>query len=214
MMCADLMNLERDIRILEKNGVDWLHIDVMDAAFVPNLGFGPDFINAMHRVTTMPLDIHLLMENPSVVIPSMNIVEGDFITIHSNCKDNIDDTIALIKEKGAKVGLALNPDTPVESVERYLSKIDMILLMLVIPGFAGGKLIDGIMDKVGVTKKYLIDKGCGNMELCVDGSVSCERAVYMRRMGATVFVGGTAGIYRKGMNLDDTVPIFLKAIND
>lgn len=212
MMCADLMNLEHDIHILEKNGVDMLHIDVMDATFVPSLGLGPDFINAMHRITKLPLDIHLMMEHPHVVIPSINLCEGDYVSIHNNCKDNVDKVLDMIVQKGAKAGLVLSPTVPIESVATWLPRVSLITLMLVTPGFAGGKLIDGIMEKVGVTRKYLDEHHFENIEISVDGSVSCERAAYMRTMGASVFVGGTAGIYRKGMQLDDTIPVFLKAI--
>lgn len=214
MMCADLMNLEHDIHILEKNGVDMLHIDVMDATFVPSLGLGPDFINAMHRITKLPLDIHLMMEHPHVVIPSMNLCEGDTVSIHNNCKDNVDEVLDMIVQKGAKAGLVLSPTVPIESVATWLPRVSLITLMLVTPGFAGGKLIDGIMEKVGVTRKYLDEHHFENIEISVDGSVSCERAAYMRTMGASVFVGGTAGIYRKGMQLDDTIPVFLKAIRE
>ncbi len=212
MMCADLMNIEREVKILEENQVDYLHLDLMDATFVPNLTFGPDFVNSLRKVTMIPFDIHLLMEHPRVIIRSMNIQDGDIVTIHSECKESIMENVAFIKQKGARFGLALNPDTSIEEVKKYLPYVDVILLMLIVPGFAGSMMIHGMMEKVGQTREYLDNNGYGNIEICVDGSVSCERAAYMRELGASIFVGGTSGIFRKGMDLKSTISSFKKAI--
>ena len=184
VMCSDLMNLERDIKQLERNGVDYLHVDVMDAHFVPNLTFGVDFIAAMHRVTKLPLDIHLMVEHP----------------------------LPIMEARGAHFGLVVNPSTPVEALTPYLDEIEWVILMLVQPGFAGAKLIDGILDKVAAARRFLDEHGHPETEISVDGSVSCERARLMRDMGASIFVGGTAGIYRKGMTLDESIPLFRQAI--
>lgn len=212
MMCADLVNLEHDIRILEMNHVDYLHIDIMDASFVPNLTFGPDFVNAIRNITTIPLDIHLLMEHPRIIVRSMNIRENDIVTIHCECKESIMENIAFIKQKGARFGLALNPDTSIEEVRKYLPYVDVILLMLIVPGFAGSAMIHGMMEKVGETKQYLHKHKFDNIEICVDGSVSCERAKYMRELGGSIFVGGTAGIFRKGLTLEQSIAQFLMSI--
>ncbi|MBQ6964934.1 MAG: ribulose-phosphate 3-epimerase [Bacteroidaceae bacterium] len=212
LMCADLMNIERDVKTLEENGVDYLHIDVMDGTFVPNLTFGPDFVNSLRKITEIPLDIHLLMEHPRVIVRSMDIKEGDIVTIHSECKESIMENVAFIKQKGAKFGLALNPDTSIEEVKKYLPYVDVILLMLIVPGFAGSMMIHGMMEKVGQTRHFLDENGYDNIEISVDGSVSCERAKYMREQGASIFVGGTAGIYRKGMKLEDTISVFKENI--
>ena len=212
MMCADLMNIERDVRELERNGVDYLHIDVMDAAFVPNLTFGPDFVNALRKITNIPLDIHLLMEHPRVIIRSMDIRENDIVTIHSECKDSIMENVAFVKQKGARFGLALNPDTTIEEVKKYLPYADVILLMLIVPGFAGSMMIHGMMDKVGSTRSFLDELGYNNIEISVDGSVSCERAKNMREMGASIFVGGTAGIFKKGKEMSETITNFNMSI--
>lgn len=212
MMCADLMNIGSELKSLEQNDVDFLHIDIMDATFVPNLTFGPDFVNSLRKVTAIPLDIHLLMEHPRVIIRSMDIREGDIVTIHSECKESIMENVAFIKQKGAKFGLALNPDTSIEEVKKYLAYVDVILLMLIVPGFAGSTMIHGMMEKVGETRMYLDEHGYENIEISVDGSVSCERARYMKSLGASIFVGGTAGVFRKGMSINDTIQEFYKNI--
>lgn len=212
-MCSDLMNLGADIAELQNNGVDMLHVDVMDAHFVPNLTFGLDFIKAMHGVTNMPLDIHLMTDDPFSLIQHMDLRVDDIVTIHVELGINAEPIKKYLSEKGVKFGMAVNPETSVESLKQYLPLLDTVTLMLVRPGFAGGKLIDGILDKVGMTRKYLDSMGYENIEISVDGSVSCERANKMAKDGASIFVGGTAGIYRKGMQLNETIPAFRQAIS-
>ena len=213
VMCSDLMNLERDIKELERNGVDWLHIDIMDAHFVPNLTFGPDFPNAMHRVTNMPLDIHLMCEDPEFICSKIDVHAGDIISTHVELKKDFTDFAAKIHEKGAMFGVVVNPDTPVDSVAPHMAYSDMVTLMLVHPGFAGAKLVEGILDKVAEMRQSLDSNGYENVLISVDGSVSCERAELMAGMGANVFVGGTAGVYRKGMELSESIPLLRAAIS-
>ncbi len=213
VMCSDLMNLGADIIELKRNGVDMLHVDVMDAHFVPNLTFGLDFIKAMHDVTDMPLDIHLMADDPFSLIQHMDLRKGDIVTIHVELGINAKPIKDYLAEKGVAFGMAVSPETPVETLKQYLPILDTVTLMLVRPGFAGGKLIDGILDKVGETRNFLDSNGYNNIEISVDGSVSCERAKKMAKDGASIFVGGTAGIYRKGMKLSDTVPAFRQAIS-
>ena len=212
MMCADLLHLEKDIKIYERTGVDYVHIDVMDSKFVPNLTFGPDIVNAVKQITNIPIDIHLLMENPRVIVRSLNFSEGDIVTIHAECKESIMENVAFIKQKGARFGLALNPDTTIDEVKKYLPYIDVILLMLIVPGFAGSKMIHGMMDKVDETRLYLDKYGYDNIEISVDGSVSQERARIMKGKGASIFVGGTAGIYLKGKDICHTIRSFKEMI--
>ena len=205
LMCADLLHLAEQIKIYEKHDVDLIHIDVMDSQFVPNLTFGPDLVNSVKRTTRIPLDIHLLVEHPRVIIRSFDINENDIVTIHAECKESIMENVAFVKQKGAKFGLALNPDTMIEEVKKYLPYVDIILIMLIVPGFAGSKMIHGMMEKVKDTRDYLDHNGYENIEISVDGSVSQDRAEFMKSHGASIFVGGTAGIYIKDRDINETI---------
>lgn len=213
LMCADLLNIERDIRTLEQGGVDYLHLDVMDAHFVPNLTFGPDIINAIKSKTSIPLDIHILMNHPRVIIRSIDFSESDMVSIHAECKESIMENVAFVKQKGAKFGLALNPDTEIDEVRKYLPYVDVIVLMLIVPGFAGSTLIHGILEKVGRTRRFLDECGYKDIIISVDGSVSCERAKMLRNLGAEIFVGGTKGLFKTGEPLNRAIPKFRNAIS-
>lgn len=214
IMCSDLLNLGHDVDVLQQHGVDMLHVDVMDAHFVPNLTFGPDAITALQKHTTMPLDIHAMMDDPKKLLERIELRTVDLLSIHVELSEDIIRACAdEVHARGAKFGLAINPDTPVEALVPYLGIIDEVIVMLVRPGFAKGKLIDGILDKVSVVNNLLIEQGYPEILISVDGSVSCERASLMADMGANIFVGGTAGIYRAGMELKDTIPAFRKAID-
>lgn len=212
-MCSNLMNLGQDIKTLEENGADMLHIDVMDAHFVPNLTFGPDFIKAMQAVTTMPVDVHLMVDDPELIMSKFPVRKGDIVSPHIEVKKDYRALAAKVHEAGGLFGLAVNPETDVEAIKEYLDVLDTVTLMLVHPGAAGAKMVDGIMDKVAGMRRFLDTNGREDILISVDGSVSKERANLMAGMGADIFVGGTAGIYRKGMVLSETIPEMRAAID-
>ena len=211
-MCADLLNLEREIKKLEKLKVDYLHIDIMDAAFVPNITLGIDTVNQMRDITDIPFDIHLLANEPLKIIHALKIQENDIVAVHCECKEDIMDNIAYIKHQKAKFGLALNPETPITKINKYLPYVDVILLMLIAPGFAGSPMIYGIMEKVKTIHKYLQKNNYSNIEIEVDGSVGIDQALYTKALGATIFVGGTSSIFQKNKNIAETIDNFYNII--
>lgn len=213
IMCANLMDLGEEIKQLESNGIDYIHVDVMDAHFVPNLTFGPDFVTAMRQHTTIPLDIHLMMTDPVEIIPILELQKNDILSVHIELDLDFVSLSQKVHSYGAKFGLVLNPETPVSAVEPYLDIIDTTTLMLVKPGFAGGTLVEGIIDKVADMRHFLDTRGYESLMISVDGSVSHERAHQMVKKGANIFVGGTSGIYRKGFQLSDSIQSFRSAIS-
>lgn len=212
-MCANLMNMAQDVKELEENGVDWFHLDIMDAHFVPNLTFGPDWCNALRKISHTPMDYHIMMDDPKLFINAIELSGQDYVTVHSELPaETILDSIKLIRGKGAHAGLAVNPQTPVEAILPYLNDIDLVLLMLVRPGFAGQKMIDGIMDKVAETKSYLHKNGRDRILISTDGNITVERAAKMAGQGADIFVGGTSAVFKKDKTLQQAICEFRQAV--
>ena len=174
LMCADLTNLIKSIKDLEKAGIDYLHIDIMDGSFVPNITLGFDLINAIKKVTDIPLDIHMMVNEPSKFIDRMNLSENDILCVHYESEIHIHRVLEMIKNKGCKAGLALNPQTPIESIKHLTEYIDMLLVMTVSPGFAGQKMFSGAEKKVAEAKALLKEWNCEDMLIEVDGNVSLE----------------------------------------
>jgi ribulose-phosphate 3-epimerase len=154
-----------------------------------------------------------MCEEPEFICSKIDVHEGDIVSTHVELDKDLSEFAADIHSKGALFGVVINPDTPVESVAPHMAYTDMVTLMLVHPGFSGAKLVDGILDKVGQMRQWLDSNGYEKVLISVDGSVSCERAELMAGMGANVFVGGTAGVYRKGMSLDESIPQLRAAIS-
>lgn len=209
LMCADLLNLEDAIKELEKAGIDYLHIDIMDGAFVPNITLGFDLINSIKKVTGIPLDIHMMVNEPSLFIDRMELTEEDIVCVHYESEKHIHRTLEAIKRKGCKAGLAVNPQTPVEIIEPLIEYIDMLLVMTVSPGFAGQKIFLGAGRKVEKARKFLDELGYSDIEIEVDGNISLENGKRMSDCGANIFVLGTSALFLKDKTLSDAAKDFI-----
>ena len=201
LMCADLLNLEDGIKKLEEAGIDYLHIDIMDGSFVPNITLGFDLINSIKKITKIPLDIHMMVDEPARFIERINVDEDDIICIHYESEKHIHRTLEAIKNKGCKAGLALNPQTPLENAEPLAEYIDMILVMTVSPGFAGQKMFAGAERKVEKARRLLNEWGLQNVPIEVDGNISLENGRKLSFKGADIFVLGTSALFLKDKSL-------------
>lgn len=203
IMCADLLNMEKSIRELENAGIDFLHVDIMDGDFVPNITLGFDLINALKKITDIPLDVHMMVNEPSKFIDMMNLGENDILCVHYESEMHIARTLEKIKNKGVRAGLAINPGTPVESY-RYLAElIDMALVMTVNPGFAGQKIVPFAERKVRDTRALLDTLGKEDILIEVDGNISPENGVKMSKAGADIFVLGTSALFVKDRDMKE-----------
>jgi ribulose-phosphate 3-epimerase len=210
-MCADLMNIKSQINELEKAQIDFIHIDLIDNKFSPNLTFGPDFINQLRQITKIPFEIHYMVNSPKNLIKSLNDdkIQNTHI-IHLNIEDSFDEIREIVKSKNDYFGIALSPDDEVDSIIKYINYLDIVLLLSVYPGFAGSKFIESSYDKARKLAELIKNK---NIDFCVDGSMSLERSIKMSKVGANIFVGGTKAIFNKNDNIEGNVKTFNKMIN-
>ena len=211
VMCADIMNMGNEIKKLEAAGIDLLHMDIMDGHFVPNLMMPPEYINIIKKHTSLPLDIHIMAENPDGIIQNLNVTENDIISVHCESTVHIQRTLSLIKSKGAKAAIALNPSTSIEHICNILDDVDMILIMTVNPGFAGQKLIPQCLKKTKQMRAFLDNNGYSHIEIQVDGNCSFENIPKMHKSGANIFVLGTSSLFRDDISMTDAV---IKIKND
>lgn len=201
MMCADVFDIKETIAVFEKQNIEYLHIDVMDGQFVPNYQLGTDYCKMLKRHTNIPLDIHLMVENPENKLSWFDIGEGDYVSVHYETTKHLQRTLAAIKATGAKAMVALNPATPLCVLDYVLDDIDAVLIMTVNPGYAGQKLIPATIEKIKQLRQLLDSNGYSNVEIEVDGNVNFPNAKLMRDAGADIFVAGSSSIFAK----DDTV---------
>ena len=188
LLSADFANLERDIKELDGLGIKMLHLDMMDGNFVPNITFGPDQVKMLRNKTKMIFDAHMMIENPDRFINKIAQAGADIITIHQEATQHLHRSIQLIKKEGIKAGVALNPATPIETLEYVLDDIDMILLMSVNPGFGGQKFIPAILEKISRTKTMIANRP---IDIQVDGGVNDIIGKKCVQAGANILVAGS-----------------------
>lgn len=205
IMCADIMNLERHLRDLEKSGCDYIHVDIMDGTFVPNYTLGTELIRRLHQDTRIPLDIHLMVEKPEEKLNYFELLPQDVVSVHVESTKNIQKIIETIRKKGARACVALNPATPLCYLDYLYDEIDMILIMTVNPGFSGQKLIPATLKKIEALRAHLDAIEKSSILIEVDGNVSFENAPVMAQAGADVFVAGSSSIYWQGSSFTDNV---------
>ena len=186
ILSSDFANLESEIKKLEKNGADWIHVDVMDGHFVPNLTIGAPVVKALRRVTNIPLDVHLMIENPEKYIKDFALAGSDIITFHYEAsKNNVNEIIDLIRSYGKKVGLSIKPKTKVSEIEKYIKDVDLVLIMTVEPGFGGQKFMPDCAEKIkeikNISTQVIVE---------VDGGINIETASYCKKLGVDALVAG------------------------
>ncbi|ANB56341.1 ribulose-phosphate 3-epimerase [Anoxybacillus sp. B7M1] len=191
ILSADFAKLGDDIRDVEQGGADYIHVDVMDGHFVPNITIGPLIVEAIRPITTLPLDVHLMIEHPDRYIPAFAKAGADILSVHVEACPHLHRTIHMIKELGVKAGVVLNPHTPVAMIESILDDIDLVLLMTVNPGFGGQKFISSVLPKIRQVAQMAKERGL-QLEIEVDGGVNRKTAQLCVEAGANVLVAGSA----------------------
>jgi ribulose-phosphate 3-epimerase len=194
MMCADMGHFEEELRRLEAGRCEWLHWDLMDAHFVPNMPLGLGLIQQARRLTNLPFDVHLMVEDNDFFIEQLGAIGVEYISVHAETARHLDRTLALIKSTGARAGLALNPSTPLTALEFVLERLDYVLIMTVNPGYAGQTLVPSALRKIAATRAFLDEHGAP-LVLEVDGNVSFANIPPMVAAGADVLVAGTSSVF-------------------
>ncbi|MFQ5895485.1 MAG: ribulose-phosphate 3-epimerase [Nitrospinota bacterium] len=202
ILSADFGRLAEEVRAVEAAGADWLHVDVMDGHFVPNITVGPMVVRAARAACALPLDVHLMIEEPDRHLAAFAEAGAHLITVHAEVPHHLHRTLQSVRALGRKVGVALNPATPLAAVEEVLGEVDLVLVMSVNPGFGGQEFLPGSLDKVRRLRRML-DEGAHRALIEVDGGVGPENAGALREAGADVLVAGTSvfgsGDYRRAV---------------
>ncbi|HWL24378.1 MAG TPA: ribulose-phosphate 3-epimerase [Ureibacillus sp.] len=195
ILSANFAQLGAEVKEVEQAGASVIHIDVMDGHFVPNITMGPIVVEALRPISKLPLDVHLMIENPDNYIEQFAKAGADWISVHVEACRHLHRTIQLIRSFGVKPGVVLNPHTPIESIQHILEDIDFVLFMTVNPGFGGQKFISSVVPKIEGLSKIIKERGL-NIEIEIDGGINAETIIPCAQAGANIFVAGSA-IYNK-----------------
>ena len=192
ILSADFARLGEQVNEAAAGGADWIHVDVMDGHFVPNMTIGPPIVAALRPITDLPLDVHLMIEQPDQLIPEFVRAGADCITVHQETCPHLHRTIQVIKDSGVKAGVTINPGTPLSVLEEILAEVDLVLIMSVNPGFGGQSYIPASSDKIARLRRLLEERGLLDVELEVDGGIKAHNAAEIVAAGASVLVVGSA----------------------
>jgi ribulose-phosphate 3-epimerase len=207
LMCADFLNLKHDLDIFRKHEIELIHVDIMDGHYVRNFTLGEGICEKVAAYTDIPLDIHLMVDNPNSFVGDFARFSGSIITFHPEVVENPLATIDSIKKHGAKAGIALKPDQPLERFDNLLPHVDVLCVMTVVPGFAGQRLFPGGIERLRSAAEH-VQIHDYRLEIMVDGNVSWDNLPRMRDAGAQIFVAGTSSIFEKGGDLDQNIRRF------
>jgi len=211
ILSADFTRLGEEIKAVEKAGADYIHVDVMDGHFVPNITVGPMIVRAARKATDLPLDVHLMIEKPEMYIDDFVKAGSDLITIHVETVTHLHRLLGVIRDAGVKAGVSLNPATPLGSIEYVLKGLDMVVLMTVNPGFGGQSFIPEVLPKIEELKKMIDQRGL-NVDIEVDGGINVKNIGEVAQAGANVFVAGNAIFGSK--DYAETIALMRKNIED
>jgi ribulose-phosphate 3-epimerase len=190
ILSADFAHLASEIKDVESADVDYLHLDVMDGHFVPNITFGPALVESVKKASKLPLDVHLMVQHPDAFIKSFAHAGADMISVHVEADHNMQQTLQSIRSFGKQAGIVLNPDTAIERIYPYLSEVDYILFMTVFPGFGGQSFIPTVLPKMELMKNKIVQEGL-SIQIEVDGGIDATTAISCKNVGVDIFVAGS-----------------------
>lgn len=192
ILSADFSDLKNEIKKVEEAGADWIHVDVMDGQFVPNITIGAPVVKCIRQITKLPLDVHLMIVNPDKHLKDFASAGASIITVHAEACTHLQRTVSHIKDLGCKAGVSFNPHTPVDSLKYVLEIVDLVLIMTVNPGFGGQSFISSVVPKISEVKKMFSDANLTDKYIEVDGGIGPKTAPIVRSAGANVLVSGNA----------------------